>query len=112
MDVLSAILITLGMIGGVGGFCAAIVLRSNAKILKISLLCGVVCIVLAIVGFSIMPKNPSSSSNKNSATCQSCHTTYSYDDTTYSGYDYDNVRSIKKTNMCERCYKNYKYAIS
>ena len=110
MNVLSAILLTFGLMGTILAFATAIGLRSDPKALKISLLCTIICITLTIIGVAIMPKSPSSSSSKNSATCQVCHTTYSYDDADYGGYSYENVRNIKKTNMCNRCYSNYKAA--
>ena len=73
---------------------------------------AVLCVICTIIGFAgkfyTAPKT--SSGDKNSATCNVCHKTYSYEDYEYGGYDYDNVRSIKKRNMCERCYNNYNYA--
>ena len=41
------------------------------------------------------------SSNSGAKTCRICGTSYS---------DSENVKSIQRTNMCTRCYNNYKYA--
>ena len=46
-------------------------------------------------------ENKIGSSNSENHKCSICGTSYS------SG---ENVSSIKRTNMCTRCYKNYKYA--
>lgn len=72
---------------------------------------AVICVICTIIGFvGMFNTTPKTSTNKNSATCQVCHKTFSYEDNEYGGYDYDNVRKIKHTNMCERCYNNYKSA--
>lgn len=72
---------------------------------------AVICVICTIIGFvGLAITTPKTSTNKNSATCQVCHKTFSYEDNEYGGYDYDNVRKIKHTNMCERCYNNYKAA--
>ena len=114
MDTLSIILIVIGLIGSICSFSFALASFRHKlfspKATKICLLIGIICTILSIVGFAIIPKNPSYSHNKNSATCPVCHKTFSYEDNEYGGYDYDNVQKIKYSNMCERCYDNYKIA--
>lgn len=62
MDILSSILFALGFIGGIAAFTMAFALKSSQKALKISLLCGAICVIMVIVGYIIMPKYPSTDS--------------------------------------------------
>ena len=107
MSVFFTLLGVLGVIGAIFSFAFAFMFRSEAKIMKICILIGIICTVLFIIGIVATPKT---STNKNSATCPVCHKTFSYEDNEYGGYDYDNVNQIEYSNMCERCYDNYKAA--
>lgn len=80
--------------------------NESKKIKNACLIAGVICIIVALIGGlliigDISDNTGSSSSGGDSERCGICNTTYS---------DRDNVKSINHTNMCKRCYKNYKYA--
>lgn len=42
-----------------------------------------------------------------SATCELCNKTYSYDAAHYGNAASHQVKCIKMTNMCKKCYANY-----
>ena len=101
--------IILGVLGLFASliFVSLAIVDKGRKLILIAVIC-VICTIISFVGLAIT--TPKTSTNKNSASCQVCHKTFSYEDNEYGGYDYDNVRKIKHTNMCERCYNNYKSA--
>ena len=109
MTELSAILGVIGLMGAVCSFTFAFTLESP-KTKKNCIIIGIICIILFVIGILLIPRHSSSSNSKNSATCPVCDKTFSYDDDEHGGYDYKNVKSIKYSNMCERCYNNYKSA--
>lgn len=45
-----------------------------------------------------------------SATCKTCHKTYSYQGNEYGNLNSRNVKCIRATNMCKNCYENFCYA--
>ena len=111
MTELSSILGVIGLMGAICSFTFAFALKPiSPKTKKNCIIIGIICIILFIIGILLMPKDSSSSKSKNSATCPVCHKTFSYEDNEYGGYDYDNVKKIQYSNMCERCYDNYKAA--
>lgn len=59
----------------------------------------VIAILIILALFGACGKNCDFSSSQ-SKTCQVCHKTFT---------NKDDVRSISRTNMCERCYSNYEY---
>ena len=59
----------------------------------------IIAVVIIIIGISSFNSCTSSSSSK-SHICQSCHKTFT---------NKDDVHSIIWTNMCEKCYNNYKF---
>ena len=98
---------------GILGFFASLIFVPFAISIRTKsfVLIAVICVICTITGFVGMVSNtPKTSTNKNSATCSVCHKTFSYEDNEYGGYDYDNVKKIEYSNMCERCYDNYKAA--
>jgi len=115
MDVLAAVLLTVGFLGTLCSFSFAWGFREYKKTMITCLIIGFICLAMLIVGIVLMSgsSTPStaSSNSDHSARCSSCDTTYSYSDDEYGTSSYDNVRNIRKTGMCNRCYKNYKYAI-
>ena len=69
----------------------------------IGLFLGFILIVVVIAGVLAFtaPNNASSSSTKSdSLTCRSCGRSFS---------DSANKKSIRSTNMCSNCYRNYSY---
>ncbi len=52
---------------------------------------------------------PSCESASNSATCQLCNKTYTYEHKVPADYGYRNVYCIRTTNMCVKCYKDFCY---
>ena len=113
IGIIGCSLSSLGFLVVVFAIIAAKEFKTREKVSKIPKRCGIVGAILLVVGFCIAaPILASSPSNgKQSATCQICHTTYTYDNDSFGGYSYENVRSINRTNMCVRCYNNYKSAM-
>ena len=74
-----------------------------ADIKKHNKKCRLIGLVIMVVSASILVfsgrMRPSFSGGGSSAVCSSCDRVFT---------DSDNVRSIKKTNMCTNCYSNYK----
>ena len=105
MEFLGGALLRLGAMGSICGFSLAWGLIEDKAWKKRCIIIGIISMVLMIVGgimfWSVMPSGGVSSSNSDSERCRICDTAYS---------DRDNVKSIRYRNMCERCYKNYKYA--
>lgn len=67
------------------------------KKIQAALLIGIGC---AILLFGSMPRNHRYVAK--SATCKVCHREFTNE---------DEVRSIKRTNMCLNCYENYKFGV-
>ena len=112
MDVLSVCLIVFGFVGLFVSLALAVSFRKEKGSLKIVLIVGLIFAVMMIVGIAIYLSydSPNVGDSENSARCPICNTRYSYDEGEY-GSAYDNVRSINRRNMCERCYRNYQYAM-
>lgn len=78
-----------------------VVYEKNLKIIErdkkiqAALLIGIGCVILL---FGAMPRNHRYVAK--SATCKVCHREFTNE---------DEVRSIKRTNMCLNCYENYKF---
>lgn len=73
----------------------------------------IVLIVIAII-IGIALGTASSSGNNSdtySATCQVCHKTFSYKGHEYGGLASRNVKCIRMTNMCKKCYESYCWSI-
>ena len=62
---------------------------------------GCLYVVLVIIAFAVMVISGSSGSSSSSKECPICSREFS---------DSSNRKSIRKTNMCTRCYNNYKTA--
>ena len=86
-------------------------ITSNQK--KNSTGCGTALIIIIVISIGIgiyaanVFKTPVSSYNSNSTysntvECKVCGRSFSKDS--------ENAKSIKRTNMCSQCYKNYEYA--
>lgn len=111
MIALSLTLLIIGLTGALCSFIFAFKLELiSPKTKKTFIIIGIICTILFIIGVLLIPKNSFSSNGKKSATCPVCHKTFSYEANEYGGYDYDNVKKIQYSNMCERCYNNYKAA--
>lgn len=65
------------------------------------IIAAVIIVIIAIAVFSSPSGSGSSSSSSRTETCQSCGRTFSDD---------SNMKNIRFTNMCNNCYKNFKYA--
>ena len=70
------------------------IIERNKKIEAV-LLIGIGCVILL---FGSMPRNHRYVAK--SATCKVCHREFTNE---------DDVRSIKRTNMCSNCYDNYEF---
>ena len=53
----------------------------------------------------------SNSVGEYSATCEVCHKTYSYEGHEYGSMAQRNVKCIRMTNMCKKCYEAYCWSI-
>ena len=65
------------------------------------------CLVLAII---LILCSCGDNNKTYSATCKTCHKTYSYEAVDYGNTASHEVKCIRMTNMCKKCYKNYCYA--
>ena len=106
------LLTAIGIVGAIISFILAFkfgFFSHSKKAVKICIVIGIICTILFFIGATLSP-DQFASNKKISETCSTCHKTYSYESHEYGGYDYNNVKSIRSRNMCERCYSNYKYA--
>lgn len=69
-----------------------------------STIIGLVVIALIIALIVGVTQCAGNDSDTYSATCQVCHKTYSYEGHEYGGLASRNVKCIRMTNMCKKCY--------
>lgn len=74
-------------------------MEKQRNVSKSNIIYIIIAIVVIIIFINIVNSHTSSSSSK-SHICQSCHKTFT---------NKDDVSSIIWTNMCEKCYNNYKF---
>ncbi len=76
-----------------------------------STIIGLVVIALIIALIVGVTQCSGNNSNTYSATCQVCYKTYSYEGHEYGGLASRNVKCIRMTNMCKKCYESYCWSI-